>query len=123
MQNHILNEEFHRMQVLAGLINENQLNEPENLLSMIEDYISAHYTSDQGYGKGVVEKAEVNMKKIKSEVTKIKGEEYFKNLETFAGLVTYDNEYADQEESDEIQPQLEELAQKLGFTVDQLRYS
>jgi len=120
MKNQILNKEFHRMRVLAGLINENQLNEPENLLSMIEDYISAHYTSDQGYGKGVVEKAEVNMKKIKSEVTKIKGEEYFKNLETFAGLVTYDNEYADQEESDEIQPQLEELAQKLGFTLDQL---
>ena len=120
MKNQILNEEFHRMQVLAGLINENQLNESENLLSMIEDYISAHYTSDQGYGEGVVEEAEANMKRIEDEVTKIKGAEYFKNLETFAGLVTYDNEYADQEASDEIQPQLEELAQKLGFTLDQL---
>jgi hypothetical protein len=121
MKNHILNEEFHRMQVLAGLINENQLNEPENLLSMIEDYVSANYTSDQGYGEGVVEEAEADMKRIEAEVTKIKGAEYFKNLETFAGLVTYDDEYANQEESDEIQPQLEELAQKLGFTLDQLR--
>ena len=120
MKNQILNEEFHRMQVLAGLINENQLNESENLLSMIEDYVSAHYTSDQGYDDGEVEEAEANMKRIKKEVIKDKGAEYFKNLETFAGLVTYDNEYANQEASDEIQPQLEELAQKLGFTLDQL---
>jgi len=35
MKNQILNKEFHRMQVLAGLINENQLNEAENLLSMM----------------------------------------------------------------------------------------
>jgi hypothetical protein len=121
MSKQILSEEFKRMQLLAGLINENQLNEAEDLLSMIQDYVSAHYTSDQGYGEGVVEKAEADMEKIKTEVTKMKGAEYFKNLETFAGLVTYDDEYAGREESDEIQPQLEELAQKLGFTIDQLR--
>ena len=82
MKNHILNEEFHRMQVLAGLINENQLNEPENLLSMIEDYVSANYTSDQGYGEGVVEEAEADMERIEAEVTKMKGAEYFKNLDS-----------------------------------------
>jgi hypothetical protein len=41
--------------------------ESENLLSMIEDYVSAHYTSDQGYGEGVVEEAEANMKRIEDE--------------------------------------------------------
>jgi hypothetical protein len=57
-----MTQEQLRMQMLAGIITESQykemLNESENLLSMIEDYVSAHYTSDQGYGKGKVEEAE-----------------------------------------------------------------
>lgn len=121
MKKQIISEEFKRMRVLAGLINENQFYEADDLLSMLKDYVSADYTADQGYGEGVVEEAKADMERIEAEVTKMKGAEYFKNLETFAGLVTYDDEYAGQEESDEIQPQLEELAQKLGFTVDQLR--
>ena len=39
----ILSEEFRRMQKLAGLITESQLNESENLLSLIRDYIDYHY--------------------------------------------------------------------------------
>jgi hypothetical protein len=37
----------------------------EDLLSMLQDYITADYTADQGYGDGVVEKAENDKKKIK----------------------------------------------------------
>ena len=121
MKKQIISEEFKRMRKLAGLINENQLNEAEDLLPMLQDYVSADYTADQGYGDGVVEEAEQDKKRIEAEVTKMKGVEYFKALKDFANLVTYDAEYAGQEESDEIQPQLEELAKKLGFTVDQLK--
>jgi hypothetical protein len=75
-----MTQEQLRMQMLAGIITEGQykemLNESENLLSMIEDYVSAHYTSDQGYGEGVVEEAEANMKRIEDEVTKMKGAEF-----------------------------------------------
>ena len=101
--------------------NESQLNEAEDLLSMLQDYISSHYTADQGYGEGVVEKAEADMEMIEAKITEIKGASYFEDLKEFAELVTYDAEYADSEESAKIQPQLEKLAQKLGYTVDQLR--
>jgi hypothetical protein len=113
--------EIKRMQQLAGIINESQLNEAEDLLSMLQDYISSHYTADQGYGEGVVEKAEADMEMIEAKITEIKGASYFEDLKEFAELVTYDAEYADSEESAKIQPQLEKLAQKLGYTVDQLR--
>lgn len=114
--------EIKRMQQLAGLIKESQLNEAEDLLSMIQDYISSHYTADQGYGDDdEVENAEADMEMIKAKITKIKGPDYFEAVEDFASLMTYDAEYAGPEESDEIQPQLEELAQKLGYTVDQLK--
>lgn len=113
--------EIKRMQQLAGIISESQLNEAEDLLSMIQDYVSSHYTADQGYGDGEVENAEADMEMIKAKITKIKGPDYFEAVEAFAELATYDEEYAGPEESDEIQPQLEELAQKLGYTVDQLK--
>ncbi len=102
-------------------VTEMQDEEYTDLLSMLQDYVSADYTADQGYGDGVVEKAEADKERIEAEVTRMKGAEYFKVLKEFANLVTYDDEYAGAEESAEIQPLLAELAEKLGFTVDQLK--
>jgi len=92
----------------------------KDLLAMLRDYISADYTADQGYGDGVVEEAEEDKKRIEAEVTKLKGKSYFKDLDYFASQNTYNNEYAGEEESVEIQSQLEEYAKKLGFTVAEL---
>ena len=121
MKKQIISEEFKRMRKLAGLINENQLNEAEDLLSMLRDYISADYTADQATSMEDSKKAEEDKKRIEAEITKLKGKSYFDALDFFASQNTYDQEYAGAEESDEIQPQLEELAKKLGFTVDQLK--
>ena len=96
-------------------------NETEDLLSILQDYVSADYTADQGYGDGVLEKAEEDMKRAEVAITKMKGVEYFKALKEFARLVTYDAEYAGPDESAEIQPELKKLAQELGYTVDELR--
>jgi hypothetical protein len=92
----------------------------KDLLAMLQDYISADYTADQGYGDGVVEEAEEDKKRIEAEVTKLKGKSYFEDLDYFASQNTYNNEYAGEEESAEIQSQLEEYAKKLGFTVAEL---
>ena len=92
----------------------------EDLLSMLQDYIAADYIADQGYGDGVVEKAEKDKKKIKAEVTRLKGKNYFDVLDLFASQNTYDSEYAGPEDSEEIQITLKKCATKLGFTVDQL---
>jgi hypothetical protein len=93
--------------------------ETEDLLSLIQDYIDYDYTADQGGGDSV-EHAEESMKQIKAKILKLKGEQYFEAVKDYASLKTYDEEYAGPEESAEIQPQLEELASKLGFTVDQI---
>jgi len=97
----------------------NEINN-KDLLSMLQDYISADYTADQGYDDGEVEKAKKDKKRIEAEITKLKGKQYFEDLDYFASQTTYDNEYAGPEESAEIQPQLEKYAKKLGFTVADL---
>jgi len=91
----------------------------EDLLSMLRDYISSDYTVDQGWGDDV-EEAEEDMKRIKAEIIKLKGKNYFDALDFFASQNTYLSEYAGPEDSEEIQVNLEKYAQKLGFTVDQL---
>ena len=93
----------------------------EDLLTMLRDYISADYTADQGYGDGVVEEAEQDKKRIEAEITKLKGKQYFEDLDYFASQTTYDAEYANAEESAEIQVMLKKYAKKLGFTVQQLQ--
>ena len=93
---------------------------PEQLLPMLQYYVSADYTADQGWGDSV-DQAETEMEIIRTKVIKLKGAPYFDALKDFANLVTYDAEYADAEESDNIQPKLEKLASTLGFSVDQLR--
>ena len=92
----------------------------EDLLPMLRDYISADYTADQGWGKEA-EEAEKDKKRIEAEITKIKGKDYFDALDSFASQTTYDAEYADTEESAEIQVNLKKYAKKLGFSVDQLQ--
>jgi len=95
-------------------------NIPVQLLGMLQYYISADYTADQGYGDSV-DQAEKEMEMIRAKVIKLKGAPYFDALKDFANLVTYDAEYANTEESADIQTKLEKLASTLGFSVDQLR--
>ena len=59
------------------------------------------------------------IKEIETEITNIKGAEYFAYVEELASLITYDAEYAGPE--DDLLPKQEELASKLGFTLDQIR--
>ena len=130
MKKQPLNEEFRRMQKLAGLITESQINEAESLLSLIQDYIGYDYTADQGYGTtidkktgeeiDVVDNAEKEMERIEKEIISQKGSNYFELVKKYAGLNTYNDEYAGPEESDKIEAQLEELASELGFTPNQL---
>ena len=46
--------------------------------------------------------------------------EYFKLVEKYAQLSTYENEYAGPDDMEELTTDKEETANKLGFTVDQL---
>jgi hypothetical protein len=122
------------MQKLAGLITENQmnksLNESENLLSLIKDYIDYHYTADQGYGTftddetgeevDIMDNAEKEKEQIKAKITQMKGPEYFELVDKYAGLNTYESEYAGPDDMEELTANKEETASKLGFTVDQL---
>jgi hypothetical protein len=142
----MMNESFLYMQKLAGLITENEYKEKikeveevealfeeetEDLLSLIQSYVSYDYTEDQGYGTftdeetgeevDVVDNAREEKERIKVEITRMKGSKYFSSVEKIASLLTYDAEYANAKESEEIQPQLEELAAKLGFTLDQIQ--
>jgi uncharacterized lipoprotein NlpE involved in copper resistance len=129
-----MNKEFLKMQKLAGLITENQmnksLNESENLLSLIKDYIDYHYTADQGYGTftddetgeevDIMDNAEKEKEQIKAKITQMKGPEYFELVDKYAGLNTYESEYAGPDDMEELTANKEETASKLGFTVDQL---
>ena len=125
-----LNEEFRRMQKLAGLINESQLNEAEDLLSLIQSYKDFNYTADQGYGTftddetgeevDVMDNAEKRKEEIKAEIIKMKGPKYFELVDKYAGLDTYESEYAGPDDVEEIAADKEEIARQLGFTVDQI---
>jgi hypothetical protein len=129
-----MNKEFLKMQKLAGLITENQmnksLNESENLLSLIKDYIDYYYTADQGYGTftddetgeevDIMDNAEKEKEQIKAKITQMKGPEYFELVDKYAGLNTYESEYAGPDDMEELTANKEETASKLGFTVDQL---
>lgn len=122
-------------------LNESRLNEDtrssseEGILALIQKYVSFHYTADQGYGvvagddidpitkKGkpvdMVDYAESKLKELETKIINIKGAEYFAFVEELASLLTYDAEYAGPE--DDLLPKQEELASKLGFTLDQIR--
>ena len=67
----------------------------------------------------MVDYAESKLKELETKITNIKGAEYFAFVEELASLLTYDAEYAGPE--DDLLPKQEELASKLGFTLDQIR--
>jgi hypothetical protein len=113
--------EVKKLQKLAGLLKESQLNESPELLDMMKEYISNVYTLDQGYDFDRDE-VEAEQESIKSQIIKAKGEDYFETLDEFAQASTYSNEYAGPEEAPEVEAKMQQLAKQLGFTVDQLIY-
>jgi len=89
--------------------------ESEDLLTLVQAYISNDYSLDQGYGNSY-DKAEQEQPILKSKITQLKGEEYFSKVEEIANLITIEAEY-----SGEDIPEIEQLATELGFTVDQVK--
>ena len=112
-------DEVKKLQKIAGILKES-VNEGNDLLSLIRNYIDYDYTVDQGWGDDV-DHAEQQLQSIEAEITAQKGPEYFKIVKDLAGLMTYDAEYANAEEAEEIAPQIEQLASELGFTADQIK--
>jgi len=107
--------EIKRFQKIAGLLNEND----SDVLSKLQTYISNNYSIDQGYGSEV-EEAQMENDSIESEIIQTKGQNYLEDLKKYAELNTYRSEYAGPEESEEVKQKLEQLASKLGYSVEQL---
>ena len=107
--------EVRHFQKIAGLLNEND----SDILSKLQTYIINDYVTDQGYGSEV-EKAKMENDSIESEIIQIKGQAYFDDLKKYADLETYRSEYGGPEDAEEIEQEMEMLATKLGYTVDQL---
>jgi hypothetical protein len=109
------------------VIDEDKLNEnqSDSLLTLVQDYAGYTYTADQGYGTVNVDGKEMNqtkyaalqLEKIKPEIIKLKGEQYFEDVEEFASLFTVAEEYSGENLTDE----LEAAANKLGFSLEDLR--
>jgi hypothetical protein len=122
--------EIRRMQQLAGLIKEGQLNEAEDLLTLIKDYIGYDYTADQGYGTkiddetgeeiDIVDNAEKKKQELEDTIVAQKGREYFQLVQNYAELSTYESEYAGPDDMEQLTADKEETAQKLGFTVEEI---
>jgi hypothetical protein len=130
-----------RMNQLAGVITESQarkmmqilnedntddllgMNRPKfkigdidtHLLKKLQDYITYYDMSENGYGEvngmHATDYADIEKEKIQSQITSLKGKDYFDNLYYFANLNTF---YGDEDK-------MEELAGKLGYTVDELK--
>ena len=107
--------EIKRFQKIAGLLNEND----SDILGKLQTYISNTYFIDQGYGSEV-EEAQMENDSIESEIIQTKGENYLEDLKKYADLETYRSEYAGPEDVEEIEQEMEILATKLGYPVDQL---
>ena len=67
-----------------------------------------------------MDNAEKEKEQIKAKITQMKGPEYFELVDKYAGLNTYESEYAGPDDMEELTANKEETASKLGFTVDQL---
>lgn len=114
--------EIKRMQQLAGLITENQINEEDsNILDLINDYKSNAYTLDQGYDFDVDE-MEAKQENIKQQIIDLKGEQYFEMVDNLANLTVYLDEYAGPDESIETRQQIKTIADKMGLTPSDLKY-
>jgi len=112
--------EVKRWQKLAGILNESQLNEAQDLLGLMRDYISNVATIDQGGSDIDRDGVEAEQESIKSEIVKAKGEAYFEILDDFAQASIYSDEYAGPEEAPEVEAKMQELANELGFSVNEL---
>jgi len=95
----------------SRLLNEEQ---GDDLLRLVQDYVSNDYTIDQG-SESQIEAAELEQPEIASKIAAMKGEEYLEKVKEIANLLTIDSEYSGEEN-----PELEALAQELGFTLDQI---
>ena len=93
----------------------------DNLLKLIQDYISNDFTLDQGYDKDVVDQAREEQPKLQDKIIQLKGEDYFAKVEKVANLLTYEAEYVTADEVDEVEQQIQDIASELGFTSDELR--
>ena len=114
--------EIKRMQQLAGLINENQINEEDStILDLINDYKSNAYSLDQGYGFDNDE-MEVEQENIKQQIVDLKGEQYFEMVDDLANLTVYLDEYAGPDESKETRIQIKTITDKMGLTPSDLKY-
>jgi hypothetical protein len=114
------------LDLIDNKIGESKLNEDQSdsLLTLVKDYVDWTYTADQGYGTVNVDGKEMNrtkyaalqLEKIKPEIIKLKGEQYFEDVEEFASLSTVAEEYSGEDLTDE----LEAAALKLGFSLEDL---
>lgn len=91
----------------------------DNLLKLVQDYISNDYTIDQGYGD-YVDKAEEEQPILRDKIIQLKGEDYFSKVEKVANLLTYEAEYVTSDESEGLEQQIQDIASELGFTKDEL---
>ena len=106
--------------------NENQITEDQSdsLLTLVKDYKDYTYAAYQGYGIVNVDGKEMKqtkyaalqLEKIKPEIIKLKGEQYFEDVHDFANLSTVAEEYSGEDLTDE----LEAAALKLGFSLEDL---
>jgi hypothetical protein len=114
--------EIKRMQQLAGLINENQINEEDStILDLINNYKSNAYSLDQGYDFDRDE-VEVEQENIKQQIIDLKGEQYFEMVDDLANLTVYLDEYAGPDESEETRMQIKTIIDKMGLTPSDLKY-
>jgi len=114
--------EIKRMQQLAGLINENQINEEDStILDLINNYKSNAYSLDQGYDFDRDE-VEVEQENIKQQIIDLKGEQYFEMVDDLANLTVYLDEYAGPDESKETRIQIKTITDKMGLTPSDLKY-
>jgi hypothetical protein len=91
----------------------------DDLLTLVQDYISNDFTLDQGYGDAVG-KAEEEQPMLRDKIIQLKGEDYFSKVEKVANLLTYEAEYVTADESEKLEQQIQDLAEELGFTKDEL---
>lgn len=92
----------------------------DNLLKLVQGYISNNYTLDQGWGDAY-DKAEEEQPILRDKIIQLKGEDYLSKIEKIANLLTYEAEYAGPDETEELDQQIQNLSSELGFTSDELK--
>ena len=91
----------------------------QDFLKMMQDYIEAEYAHNEGWGKDARNAPNV-MKHVETELSRLKGKQYFNYLKQFSEL-NMDIEYAiATADADAYAAKQEILAKKLGFTKKQL---